>query len=148
MILALQGIALPAAAEVALFDNRHGDFAWLPQTSTGTPFNYFDPTQPPTQPGEETPFGLTHTNLFPETSTGIAVNGIGVAPEPPYRIAIAVDDSFTVHGSEGAEATVIPATTFLRGESVGPAATWANGADLDWVTYVDGHMPPFYSSPM
>ena len=133
VMLALSGIALPVAAEVVLYDNSQGDFVWVPQTPGG-PFNYFDPTQPPTQSGEQTPFGLTHTFLFPETSTMVAVNSIGVDPESPPRIAIAVDDPFTVSGGEGGEATVTPATTFRPGEIVGPDADWAHRADHYWYT--------------
>jgi hypothetical protein len=99
--LALHALVLPVAAEVVVFDNSARVFEWLPQTSTGAPFNYFDPTQPPTQSGDQTQFGLIHTNVSPETSTMVAVSSIGGDPEPPQSIAIAVDDSFTVHGSEG-----------------------------------------------
>jgi hypothetical protein len=137
VILASHGIALPAPAEVVHYDNSHGDFAWVPDTPGGT-FNYFDPTQPPTQTGQQTPFGLFHTNLFPETSGGVAVNSIAPDPEPPKRIAIAVGDSFTVQSGEGGHATVTPATTFLPGETVGPDAVWTYQADLDFVTYIGG----------
>lgn len=142
--LTLHGLALPVAAEVVFYDNTDRIFEWLPQTSSGAPFNYFDPTQP----GDQTPFGLTHTYLFPETSTMVAVNSIGADPEPPQRVAIAVDDSFTVHGSEGGEETVTPATTFLPGESVGPAADWASRADHYWITYADGKMPLLGDPPI
>jgi hypothetical protein len=78
----------------------------------------------------------------------VAVNFIFADPEQPQRIAIAVDDSFTVHGSEGGEEIVTPARTFLPGESVGTDADWTNRADHYWTTIADGDMPLLGDPPL
>jgi hypothetical protein len=145
LALALQAVALPVAAEVVLYDNSARIFEWLPETGSGAPSNYFDPTHPPTQPEDQTQSGLRHTAYLPGTSTGIAVNSISGGGA---GFEIAVDDSFTVHGSEGAQATVTPAKQFLPGEAIGPGAEWAAGADHFWITNVDGFVPLLGDPPL
>jgi hypothetical protein len=124
LTLPLQGFALPAVAEVFLYDNSNGAFLWLPENGTNSPITYFDPSQPPAQSGEQTQTSLWYLKPQQQTSLDIGVGSfISVG-----NIEIAVGDPVTVYG-EGAPEEVLPAAEFHARETIGPDADWASRAD-------------------
>jgi hypothetical protein len=127
VILVLHGLALPVAAEIVFNDNSARIFEWLPDSRTEEPFNYFDPTLPPTQTGEQTPTSLGFTQADPVSSFHLDVGSF----HGSGGIELAVGDTFLAQGV-GGSVSVTPVQRFRPWESVGPHADWSPTAEHTW----------------